>query len=157
MTKLNFKIATINEAEEVFLIHNKSVTSLCRTSYPKEIIDNWFKDRTSEYYYDSLKNEKILFAVVEDTKVGFIETAPGEIINLFVLPEFAGKGIGKKLLNLGLKVALNNSSKTVKIDATLNSVEFYRSAGFIEIGRDVWISPSKEIKIPIATMEFKNI
>ncbi|MEL1243028.1 GNAT family N-acetyltransferase [Flavobacterium sp. DGU11] len=55
--------------------------------------------------------------------------------NLFILPEFIGKGLGKKLMdNVFEKAALNNYS-SITLDADPNAESFYHHFGFVTIGQ----------------------
>lgn len=55
--------------------------------------------------------------------------------NLFILPEFIGKGLGKKMMeDLFEKAALNNYS-SITLDADPNAESFYRRFGFVTIGQ----------------------
>lgn len=65
---------------------------------------------------------------------GFIETAPGEILRLFVRPA-AGQGLGQRLLQAGLALA---GPGEIRLNATLNAAGFYEKQGFRALARAVY-------------------
>jgi GNAT superfamily N-acetyltransferase len=152
--KISFRAAKVGDQEKVFSIHVCSVNSLCRSAYAPEIIERWFEDRLADYYIPALEAGHILFAILNEREIGFVEARSGEIVDLFVLPEVAGRGIGKALLERGLTMALGAGAHRVCIEATINSIEFYRRAGFEEISKGQWTSPTGAVCIPVIFMEY---
>lgn len=67
--------------------------------------------------------------------VGFVDAVPGEVTRLFILPEVAGVGLGRRLLEIGIAQARLGHSGAIKLEATVNAVGFYRKCGFRSIGR----------------------
>jgi GNAT superfamily N-acetyltransferase len=153
---VSFRKATVKDKNKVFDIHVRSVKLLCSPYYSKSTIEGWFDDRTPDYYLPSLKAEQIFIACLGKQEIGFVEAVAGEITGLFVLPEAAGKGVGKALLKIGLEMALNGAVRKVRIEATLNAVGFYRKSGFVEIASGEWTSPTGKIHIPVMFMEYRR-
>lgn len=67
--------------------------------------------------------------------VGFVDAELGEITRLLLLPDAAGAGLGRRLLEIGLEAARRGHDGPVKVEATVNAEGFYRRHGFRPIGR----------------------
>jgi ribosomal protein S18 acetylase RimI-like enzyme len=67
--------------------------------------------------------------------VGFVDAEPGEVTRLFILPEAAGVGLGRRLLEIGLAQARVGHSGPIRLEATINAEGFYRKYGFRSIRR----------------------
>lgn len=73
-----------------------------------------------------------IFYVATDGKniVGMIRGTKRRIVNLFVLGEYHGKGIGKDLLLTFEREAKRQKTEFIKARASLYAAEFYRSQGY---------------------------
>ena len=67
--------------------------------------------------------------------VAFVDTVPGEVTRLFILPEASGQGLGTRLLELGIAKASEGHSGSIVVESTLNAEAFYRKHGFVTTGR----------------------
>ena len=130
---MRIRIATSEDAKAIHELHTISVTKLCSKSYEPEIIHGWLEGRTPQGYKGILKNE--MYVLEEKGQIaGFSHVVPGEIVAIFVHPEFIRKGIGSALVKHAAKIAKTNWNGPVKIDSTLNAEPFYESLGFVRIG-----------------------
>ena len=92
-------------------------------------------ERTANYYEDMIKNNKAFIAEENGETLGFVDADPGEVTRLFLVPEAAGRGLGKRLLKLGVEAAAKGHSGPIMIESTLNAQGFYERHGFKPIGR----------------------
>jgi GNAT superfamily N-acetyltransferase len=60
---------------------------------------------------------------------------PGEVTRLFILPEAAGLGLGRRLLEIGIEQARLGHSGPIRLEATINAEGFYQKHGFRSIAR----------------------
>src|SRR5690606_35247472 len=67
--------------------------------------------------------------------VGYVDAVPGELTRLFLLPEAAGQGLGKALMQVGLAQARQGHAGPLRIEATLNAAAFYARQGFRPVGQ----------------------
>ncbi|MDP2672506.1 MAG: GNAT family N-acetyltransferase [Nanoarchaeota archaeon] len=83
---------------------------------------------------------KIYVGTLEKQIVGYIEIAPSKewLWHIFVHPSYAGKGIGKFLMNKVEEMFKQEDLENIKLYARLNAVNFYKKLGFVEKGRHNW-------------------
>ncbi|MFD1604282.1 GNAT family N-acetyltransferase [Flavobacterium artemisiae] len=81
-----------------------------------------------------------VFNLVDETKIiGYysylkLENNQVKLDNLFVLPEYIGKGFGSFLMNDFLERIRNEKYEKVILDSEPNAEQFYQKIGFIKIG-----------------------
>jgi len=143
--------ATTSDAEEIHRIHLSAVRTICKDFYTAKIIETWLKGRTSEGYHKGIDKGEIYVAKNNGKIVGFGHAIPGEVVAVFVDPIFHRKGVGKLILDYGLRIALKNHQK-VKVQSTVNAEKFYKKHGFVKMKDDVTIRNG--IEIPIVIMEY---
>lgn len=148
---MGVKTATIKDAEEIHRIHDEAVRETCKGFYTQEQIDVWLADRSPEKYHQKINSGQMFVAEINNKVVGYGHAIPGEIVAVFVDPTFQDKGLGKQLLEYGLKIALKGHKK-VKVESTLNAEEFYKKHGFIKIRDDIHIE--KGVEAPIIILEY---
>ena len=104
--------------------------------YSKEQILEWNDNLTiSKNYIESYYVFKLLD---ENTVIGYysyiLEKSSVKLDNLFVLPEYIGKGFGKYLVSDFLTRMRNQKIKKIILDSDPNAEEFYLKIGFKKIG-----------------------
>jgi GNAT superfamily N-acetyltransferase len=67
--------------------------------------------------------------------VGFFDAEPGELTRLFLMPEVAGIGLGRRLLEIGFERARPPRGGSIEVEATINAEAFYRKHGFVSRAR----------------------
>lgn len=148
---MQIKTATIQDAEEIHHIHTNAVKFNCKNFYTENQITIWLKNRSPEGYHKGIKNGEMFIAEENGEIAGFGHAIPGQIAAVFVDPAFQGKGVGKLLLEHGLKLALQEK-QPVMVESSLNAENFYKRNGFIKIREDFCIRNG--IKLPIIIMEY---
>jgi ribosomal protein S18 acetylase RimI-like enzyme len=85
-------------------------------------------------YEDYVLNEKVLVAEIEKSVIGFISIFEADdfIHNLYIHPDFQGRGAGQLLLkNI---IYLNDNPKTLKVEIPNKKAQlFYEKFGFKKI------------------------
>ena len=114
----------------LYAVTAASVRGLAVKHYSPEQIDNWFGSRTEVWHENLLSSGQTMVAEHNGRMVGFVHALPGEINRLFVLPEVSGKGLGTRLLQIGLQIASQNPIGPVEVVSLLNAVDFYKRHGF---------------------------
>lgn len=139
--------ATIEDPE---LLTNIALNSKAYWSYSKELIESWRDDLTIT---SKMIEKLIVYKFLQDHKtVGFyVLNLPKkksiELEMLFVLPEFIGKGIGKKLLLHVFNKARELNANSLTLLADPNAVGFYKNQGFIIIGKKESSIPNRFLPI----------
>ncbi len=130
-----FVVAEISDAKKLTEIALKSKAFW---GYSDELIESWRSDLTITS--TMILNCDIFKFLIEGEVVGFyVLNLPKEntieLEMLFVLPNFIGKGIGKKLLQHSIEKAIQFNVKSMTSLADPNAVPFYMSNGFYEIDK----------------------
>ncbi|WP_421700267.1 GNAT family N-acetyltransferase [Ancylobacter sp.] len=123
------------EGGALFEVTRLSVAGLARGHYSDAQIEGWIGERTPAYYEALIAKGGVVVADLGGVVVGFVDAEPGEITRLFLLPDAAGAGLGRRLLEIGLEAARRGHDGPVKVEATVNAEGFYRRHGFRPIGR----------------------
>jgi ribosomal protein S18 acetylase RimI-like enzyme len=124
--------------------------------YPKRWMDLWKPQLTfSPEFFEQYES----WAAVEDARLlGFytLEQRSGNawLENLWVLPEFMGKGVGKALFLHAIELSRRRGYKTLQLEADPNAVGFYEKMGMYklrerqyEIDGQPRILPTMELKL----------
>jgi GNAT superfamily N-acetyltransferase len=128
--------------EKASVEENEILTEITKKSkaywgYSEEQILKWKDNLTiSEAYIETNSVYKL---VDEDKIVGYYSFIIKEekiaiLDNLFVLPEYIGKGFGKYLMNDFLYRMRNGKFKKITLDSEPNAEDFYLKFGFKKIG-----------------------
>jgi GNAT superfamily N-acetyltransferase len=134
-TGFSIRPADAADAEAVFRVTRESVAGLATTHYTPAQIAGWMGDRTPATYLEGCESGRIHVAEQEGMGVGFVDAVPGEVTRLFLLPGVARRGLGRALMEVGLRLACAGGVPKVRIEATLNAVPFYAKFGFVPVGK----------------------
>jgi len=132
---VSLRAARKGDGEALFEVTRRSVEALARNHYSPEQIARWMGDRTSAYYEDLIAQGQVVVAEFKGTVMGFVDSEPGEVTRLFLLPGVAGSGLGRKLLDVGIANARKGHTGPIKVESTINAESFYRRHGFRTVGR----------------------
>ena len=145
------RLAKQDDLETIADIYYRSITELCASAYPAEIIARWRLSKTAESRADQVMNRSLWVAESDTGVVGFLHVLEGEIVALFVDPAVAGKGVGNALINLGIEKSAR-PGLPIKVESTLNAVGFYQSYGFVEQRSSVYSHGQNEFDITVIEM-----
>ncbi|NMM45783.1 GNAT family N-acetyltransferase [Rhodospirillaceae bacterium KN72] len=142
------------EGAALLAVTRASVYALARDHYPADIIDRWMDNRTAQSY-DAIIDTGGAFVAVTDggDVLGFVAAIPGEVTRLFLRPEAAGKGLGRKLLDIGIDTARRDWDGPIHLEATLNAEAFYAHHGFRAVSKGHFIHGDNGPRIDIVHME----
>lgn len=131
----SFRAARRDDAATVFNITQASIRGLAGATYSRAQLENWMGERTPAFYEELIARGRMTICLRNGVAVGFVDADPGEVTRLFVLPETAGSGIGRRLLEIGIAQARLGHNGPIRLEATINAEGFYRKCGFRSIGR----------------------
>ncbi len=135
-----------------------TVRSKAHWNYSSEKIEKWKDDLTiSAEYID--KNE--VYKLKEDDRlIGYYsfqspDSKKVKLDNIFIDPEFIGRGYGKILMNHFFKQVKNKGFENIYLDSDPNAEKFYQNLGFKVIGQ--LESSIKNRFLSIMELEIKQI
>lgn len=133
--RIALRAARPGDGAAVFEVTRRSVAALAKGHYSATQIEGWMGARTPAYYEDLIAQGRMTVAEEAGRILGFVDAEPGEVTRLFLLPEAAGAGLGKRLLQVGLEKARVGHAGSIKVEATINAEGFYQRHGFRSISR----------------------
>ena len=137
MGQVLFRPARTGDGRAVFDVTWLSVKELAASHYSADVIRNWMGERTPAYYEELILNGRMFVAEQDGVVVGFVDSEPGELTRLFILPSAVGQGLGKRLLAIGIEQARLAHQSAIRVEATLNAVSFYEHHGFRMTGNGI--------------------
>jgi N-acetylglutamate synthase-like GNAT family acetyltransferase len=141
---------------------NEILTSITKKSkaywgFSEDILKEW------EYLLtitkDYIKNNKVYKLVQNEQIIGYYSYFSTDentikLDNIFILPEFIGKGFGKILMNDFLKNIKQLGINKITLDAEPNAEKFYMTFGFETIGQ--LESSIKDRYLPIMELQIEK-
>jgi len=120
------------DCEAIWRIHARAIREIAKSHYTSEEIEAWASPRKPEHYVEAIRDKEFYVAEENGVVVGFgtLNQMQSEIEAVYVSPEVARRGIGNAILQRLEERARNLSIKSLKINASLNAVPFYKSAGY---------------------------
>lgn len=138
--KKQFNKTTISKAttDDAEILTNITKKSKSHWGYSNEQIESWSSQLTITTNY--IETNKIYKLVINDLVVGYysyviLEENVVQLDNLFVLPEYIGKGLGTFLMSDFLDRCKALKFQKVVLDADPNAENFYKKHGFKTIGQ----------------------
>lgn len=150
---MQIRPATTADAKEFHRIHTSAVNTTCKDFYTTIQIKAWLKGRSPEGYHEGINKGQMYTAEDKGKIVGFGHAVTGEVIAVFVDPAFHKKGIGKLLLDYGLKIASKDHTK-VKVESTINAENFYKKYGFVKVKDAIFIKNG--VELPMVVLEYST-
>ena len=125
------------DANEVSALIAKTLRTTNRKDYSREYIENDIKLLTPEYLIQRSQWTHFYVVCVGDIIIGCGAIGPywgkqdeSSLFTIFVLPEYQGKGIGRKIIETLEKDEFFLRAKRVEIPASITACEFYRKMGY---------------------------
>jgi N-acetylglutamate synthase-like GNAT family acetyltransferase len=128
--------------EKAKITDNEILTTVTKKSkahwgYSAEQIQKWDKNLTITQDY--IKKHNVFKLIDNDLIIGyysyiFENENMVELDNLFILPEYIGRGFGKFLLLDFLNRMKEEKIERIKLDSEPNAENFYSKMGFVKIG-----------------------
>lgn len=126
--------------------------------YPQRWLEIWKPELTFDPEY--FINHEGWAAIIDNTPIGFytLEERKGNawLENLWVLPEYIGKGVGKALFLHAVGLARQRGYKTLQLEADPNAASFYEKMGMRKIGQRHSEVDGQPRVLPIMEMRLKG-
>ena len=137
MTMLRIRKATQLDAKACWDIRNAAINKGCAGFYAQDDLQIWMQGELTESFRRMVGAHFYVAEILDDetqegTLVGTImlDELYAQVEALFVAPEAMGLGVGKSLLQFIETKAFNLGIAQLRLESTLNAVEFYRHCGF---------------------------
>ncbi|MCU1715589.1 GNAT family N-acetyltransferase [Pseudomonas sp. 5P_3.1_Bac2] len=128
---LKIRRATREDAPTALEIRRLAIQHQCLGAYTAEQIQRWTEVSLSEAYQDWVARDYHLACLnAQPIASGALNPSTGEVDALFVLPDYARQGLGQQMLAHLEALARQAGLTQLRLEATLNAVDFYRRRGF---------------------------
>ena len=99
--EITIRKATHQDREALREIHVSSIRELGKSHYSEAEVDAWSGGRTPARYEEHISERHVIVAQNRSMLVGFgtLDITTGEILQLYVRPEYARKRIGTLILD----------------------------------------------------------
>lgn len=126
------------ETEDSELLTTITKRSKAYWGFSEEILKEW--EHLLSISKDYIEKNMVYKLVENENIIGYYSYFPIDektikLDNLFILPEFIGKGFGKTLMNDFLEKANRLGIKKITLDAEPNAENFYKNFGFETVGQ----------------------
>lgn len=130
--EITIRKATSDDCQALCEIHLSSIRELGRSHYSEAEVEAWSGGRTPVRYAEHISVRHVIVAEHGPLPVGFgtLDLARSEIMQLYIRPEYARKGIGTLILDELLRVARAAGVHEIHCKSSLNARDFYIKAGF---------------------------
>ncbi len=120
------------DCEAILRVHLRAIREIAKSHYTLEEIEAWARPRKPQHYAESIRNKEFYVAEENGFVIGFgaLNQMQGEIEAVYVNPEVVRRGIGNAILQKLEERARGLNIELLKMDASLNAVPFYKSAGY---------------------------
>lgn len=130
---MSIKLAVISDLDIIKQITQKTIAEIYPHYYPDGAVSFFINHHNENSIIDDIKKHCVfLCADLEKNIVGTVTIKNNEILRLFVLPEYQGKGYGKELLEFA-EMTISYNYDEIIIDASLSAKMIYLKRGYKEI------------------------
>ncbi|HET9912708.1 MAG TPA: GNAT family N-acetyltransferase [Anaerolineales bacterium] len=145
---LQIRRVTPEQASELTRI---ALAAKAHWGYPQRWLEIWRPQLTFRPQY--FEENEGWVAYVDETLVGFYtlqeKNGTASIENLWVLPEYMGKGVGKALFLHAVELSRERGNTTLQLEADPNAVGFYKRMGMSQIGEVQYELEGQPRSLPI--------
>lgn len=123
--------ARVSDAPAISRVMRAAVRAVAPRTYPAAVRAAWAALPALYHAWAmTAGGETVLVAEVDGRAVGYAGLRGGELTALFVHPRSARRGVASALLARAGGLAGRRGARTLRVDAALSGVAFYRARGF---------------------------
>ncbi|UCH32419.1 MAG: GNAT family N-acetyltransferase [Candidatus Bathyarchaeota archaeon] len=108
--------------------------------YPEPTVQLLYIEYKPEYFKEPIHNQKIFIAEDNSIIVGTAAIHGNLIMDVFVDPDYEGKGIGSQLLAHLERLARLQGHTTTQISANPYAIDFYEKLGYFKV-EETYLEP----------------
>ena len=133
-----------SDVDDIAAAHRDSIRSIGPRFYPPDVVDDWGAGLTGEVYLKAMEGGEAFFIAIGEVhdKPAVLGFATDYRIDgaqhgtsVYVRGLAARRGVGSALFRLAEAEAAAAGATTIRVEASLAGVEFYKANGFKEIAR----------------------
>lgn len=129
---MSIKQAYKEDLQVVKYITIETINQIYPHYYPKGAVDFFVEHHNDTNILSDIEAGKVFLCVNEEGQpVGTVSIKDNDICRLFVLPEYQGKGYGRKLLDFA-ENEIAKKYEEIMIDASLPAKRIYLKRGYRE-------------------------
>jgi len=132
---MKIRKASNADKENISSLHISSIRKLCCNHYTREQLNAWASVLKPSVYDQALKEKVFLVAYNSQQNLlglGILDVENAEVSAIYINPDYAGMGIGTKLLNELEMKARKSKVLRITVHSTLNAKNFYMNQGYID-------------------------
>ncbi|QSX40103.1 GNAT family N-acetyltransferase [Shewanella cyperi] len=167
-TELKIIKATAEDTQAIWNLRVASILAGCPGHYPDDLLASWtegqpsagFSEVVAGHFYIACRDERsqgsqVVGSVMLDCDNPELLPGEGQLEAVFVAPSEMGRGTGRALVTFAEALARNKGLKRLRLESTLNAIDFYRRCGFGEERMASYQSP-RGISLDCCIM-YKNL
>ncbi len=129
---MNIKLACLSDLETIKVIIHTTISEVYPHYYSKGAVDFFLEHHNADNIVNDIKSKCVFICMdLNQNAVGTVTIKGNEILRLFVMPQYQGKGFGGKLLEYAENVISSNYNE-IKIDASFPAKSIYLKKGYKE-------------------------
>jgi putative acetyltransferase len=133
------------DADDIAAAHVDSIRTIGPSYYPADVVSEWSAGIQPRMYVEAMAAGEVFFIAIgalegHEQILGFSSCRLGGDecgTAVYVRGQAVRQGVGSALFRTAEAAARATGAASIKIDASLAALEFYRSNGFEETGRGV--------------------
>lgn len=137
--------ATPADRERLWFVRTLAIAGINDGHYRRAQLNQWAAVPMPVQFDEVIRTQPLVVAETTGGAVvgmGFLDQTTGEVNAIFVHPEYQRRGIGTKILLELEQIARNSGLECLRLSATLNSVPFYKAAGYAELAESNYSHPN---------------
>jgi GNAT superfamily N-acetyltransferase len=144
ITKVDTRLAQPSDADDIAEAHRESIRSIGPKFYPQNVVDDWAEGLEGAIYVKAMEGGEAFFIATGriEGKLAVLGFATDYRIDgsqhgtsVYVRGSAARHGIGSTLFGLAEAHAIARGATSIRVEASLAGVEFYKANGFDEVAR----------------------
>ena len=138
---VTIRAGTTGDAPFIQRVHEESIRGLGPKAYSRAEVESWAAGLQSDRYAWGITHGGVVYFVAEvpgTGVIGFCCYVAGDVLALYILPEWAGRGIGSALLDRAERRIEAAGHERIRLDAALTSRGFYEKRGYSTVRRLDW-------------------
>ena len=131
------RIAKPTDYAEMDSVFRASAKAFCSQSYDAATIKEWAGQAWPDRFKLGKEKGDEQYVFTKDGRIicfGCINLASEKLVSLFVESEFSGQNVGEMMLEYLIARTATAGVKVLKLDSSINAVNFYKRHGFSEVG-----------------------